>query len=585
MARSTVRLALAQINPLVGDFEANVSKILSFIERSRDFAADVVVFPELSVTGYPPEDLLFKSRFIQDNLRAVEEVARHVRRDQVVVLGCIELADELYNAATIIHDGKVIATYRKNYLPNYGVFDEKRYFHKGSGGLVFKVGQVRFGVTICEDIWYPGGPARAETIFGDAHVILNLSASPYYLGKTRWREHMVGIRAYDNLAMIAYVNMVGGQDELVFDGGSFVVDENGSVIARAKSFDEDLLIIDVDIGSIVRARLRDIRRREDKLELGFVECTDVRFLDLDGFETTEPKPKVDNRVSPPLDQVEELYLALVLATRDYVHKNKMKEVVVGLSGGIDSSLVACIAVDAVGKENVVGVSMPGPFSSEHSFEDAKKLADNLGIRFLRIPITSVYNEYLKTFAPVFDGLPFDVTEENLQARIRGNTLMALSNKFGWLVLTTGNKSESATGYSTLYGDTAGGFAVIKDVYKTMVYRLARYVNEKNHKEIIPERVFTKPPSAELRENQTDQDRLPPYDLLDAVLELYLENEMDPGEIVRLGFSSDVVAKVVRMVEMNEYKRRQTPPGPKVSKRAFGRDRRVPITNGFRGWLF
>lgn len=577
-----IRLALAQINPTVGDIEGNKNKILNYIKNALEYNADVILFPELSVPGYPPEDLLFKPHFITENIRAVEEIAAQVPDRTVVLVGFVDEDSDIYNAAAVISGGKVHAVYRKNYLPNYGVFDEMRYFQKGSKGLVVDLYGARVGVTICEDIWYPGGPARLESLIGEAQIILNLSASPFYMGKLAWRERMLSVRANDNLAVVAYVNCIGGQDELVFDGASLVVNEKGEVIGRAKQFEEDLLIVDVDLVDINKARLKDPRRRQDKHILKS-SCEELEMVSIP-IRYHEEKLRIENRIEAPLDTVAEVYNALVLSTRDYIHKNGMKKAVIGLSGGIDSSLVACIAVDALGCENVIGVSMPGPFSSHHSKEDAKILAENLGIKYLTIPITDIYNTYLKTLQPVFEGMPFDITEENLQARIRGVILMALSNKFGWIVLTTGNKSESSTGYSTLYGDTAGGYSVIKDVYKTFVYKLAEYVNKKAGKEIIPKRVFEKAPSAELRENQTDQDKLPPYETLDQILKLYVEEDHSINDIIEEGFDEGTVRKVAWMVDTNEYKRRQTPPGPKITHRAFGKDRRLPITNAFKEWI-
>ncbi|ANE41260.1 NAD synthetase [Fervidobacterium ngatamarikiense] len=575
-----VRIALAQINTTVGDIEGNKQKIIEFIKQAVSYNADVLLFPEMSITGYPPEDLLFKTHFIQDNIKALEEIAQIVPKSLIAVVGFVDIDGDIYNAAAVINNGKVVAKYHKNYLPNYGVFDEMRYFQKGNKALVIQFGDVRMGITICEDIWYPGGPARAEALYGDAQILANISASPHYQKKLEWREKMLSTRANDNLAIVAYVNLVGGQDELVFDGASLVLDESGKVLARGKQFEEDLLVVDVDVEMVNKARLKDPRRRQDKLVVTKEDLETLEIVTIP-FETKTQRKEITNRIEPALSEVEEVYNALVVSLRDYMRKNGMKEAVIGLSGGIDSSLVACIAVDAIGKENVIGVSMPGPFSSEHSKEDARLLAENLGIRFLTIPIVEVYNTFLETLKPIFRDLPFDTTEENLQARIRGVILMALSNKFGWLVLTTGNKSESATGYSTLYGDTAGGYAVIKDVYKTMVYKLSEYVNQKAGREIIPQRVFIKPPSAELRENQTDQDKLPPYEILDQILELYVEEDMSVEEIVNLGFEEKTVREVAKMVNVNEYKRRQTPPGPKVTRRAFGKDRRLPITNGYR----
>lgn len=577
----TLRVALAQINATVGDIEGNARKIADGIEQAKEVRADIVAFPELSVTGYPPEDLLFKPHFIVRNREAVWELARRVPKSLVAVVGFVDEDGDLFNAAAILHDGEVVAVYHKHYLPNYGVFDEFRYFRQGTEGLVLALGDVRIGITICEDIWYPGGPARAEALLGDAHVLVNISSSPYHMGKLAWRERMLGVRANDNLAAIAYVNLVGGQDELVFDGASLIVNELGEVIARGKQFAEDFLVADIDLVNILRTRLHDPRRRLDKQVLQ-EQQERVSVVPLP-FEPSEPKPSIEPRIEEPLPRVAEVYWALVSGTRDYLHKNGMSDAVIGLSGGIDSSLTCCIAVDALGREHVTGVAMPGPYSSQHSLEDAEALARNLGIRFLVVPITGVFESFLQALRDAFKGLPSDVTEENLQARIRGTILMALSNKFGWLVLTTGNKSEGSTGYCTLYGDTAGGFAVLKDVYKTLVYELAHYVNEKAGREIIPKRVFEKPPSAELRPGQVDQEKLPPYPLLDAILQAYVEEDKSVLDIVAMGYDEATVRKVAWMVDSSEYKRRQFAPGPKITHRAFGKDRRLPITNRFREW--
>ncbi len=578
----TLRVALAQINATVGDIEGNVHKIAEGIEKAKEVRADIVAFPELAVTGYPPEDLLLKPHFVAKNIEAVRELATQVPRSLVAVVGFVDEAEDLFNAAAVLHDGQIVAVYRKHYLPNYGVFDEFRYFQQGEEPLVLVLNGVRIGITICEDIWYPGGPARAEALVGDACLLLNISSSPYHMGKLAWRERMLAVRANDNLAAVAYVNLVGGQDELVFDGASLVVNEQGEVIARAKQFEEDFLVADIDLVGIARARLHDPRRRQDKRSAGAGDWGKVKVVPLP-FEPAQPKPIVEPRVEKPLPLVAEVYWALALGTRDYLHKNGMTDAVIGLSGGIDSSLTCCIAVDALGHEHVTGVAMPGPYSSQHSLEDAEALACNLGIRFLVIPITDVFEAFLRTLSEAFRGMPHDVTEENLQARIRGTILMALSNKFGWLVLTTGNKSEGSTGYCTLYGDTAGGFGVLKDVYKTLVYDLARYVNEKAGREIIPRRVFEKPPSAELRPGQVDQEKLPPYELLDQILQRYVEEDRSVADIVAMGYDEATVRKVAWMVDSSEYKRRQFAPGPKITHRAFGKDRRLPITNRFREW--
>ncbi|WP_041083733.1 NAD+ synthase [Thermotoga profunda] len=579
---NTLRIALAQINTIVGDIEGNTKKIIEKIELAKQMGVDIVAFPELSLTGYPPEDLLFKPHFVAKNKEAVNELAKYVTKSLIAVVGFVDEDSDIYNAAAVINDGKIVAIYHKNYLPNYGVFDEFRYFQRGDKALVVVSNDVRVGITICEDIWYPGGPARLETLIGDAQVLINISSSPYHSGKLTWRERMLSVRANDNLAVVAYVNLVGGQDELVFDGASLIVNEQGEVIARAKQFEEDFLVADLDLNNIERSRLRDPRRRQDKKALGQEIFEKVQIVNIT-CERTRSKPYIEKRVEKHLDSVAEVYQALVVGTRDYLRKNKMTDAVIGLSGGMDSSLVCCIAVDALGSEHVTGVLMPGPYSSDHSLEDARILAENLGIKYLIIPINDVFQSFLSCLKPVFKDLPFDITEENLQARIRGMILMALSNKFGWLVLTTGNKSESSTGYCTLYGDTAGGFAVIKDVYKTFVYELGEYVNKKYGREIIPRRVFEKAPSAELKPNQTDQDKLPPYPLLDCILKAYVEEDRSVADIISMGYDELTVRKVAWMVDSSEYKRRQLAPGPKITHRAFGKDRRLPITNYFREW--
>lgn len=578
---NTLRVGLAQINSTVGDIEGNVEKILEKLELAQQFSVDVVAFPELVITGYPPEDLLFKRHFIDQNKKALEKIAKYVPKSMIAVVGFVDENSDIFNAAAVLNNGSIVAVYRKNYLPNYGVFDEFRYFQHGDKALVISFCNARIGVTICEDIWYPGGPARIEALLGDAHLLLNISSSPYHSGKLSWKERMLAVRANDNLAAIAYVNLVGGQDELIFDGASLIVDEQGEIISRAKQFEEDFLIGDIDLVGIERSRLHDPRRRQDK-RVWSQEIAKLNIVNIP-FEPIENKPDIKSRIENPLPRVAEVYHALVLGTRDYLKKNGIKNVVIGLSGGIDSALTCCIAVDALGPDHVTGVSMPGPYSSTHSLEDAELLAKNLNIRYLVIPINEIYETFLKSLKPVFGDLPFDVAEENIQARIRGVILMALSNKFGWLVLTTGNKSESSTGYCTLYGDTAGGFAVLKDVYKTLVYELSEYVNQKAQKEIIPQRVFEKPPSAELRFGQVDQDKLPPYPLLDSILKAYVEDDRSVSEIVPAGYDETTVRKVAWMVDSSEYKRRQLAPGPKITYRAFGKDRRLPITNQFREW--
>jgi len=569
------RVGLAQINSTVGDFEGNVRKIVDAIERARALGCGLVAFPELAITGYPPEDLLFKPAFIEENLRALEEVTR-ATRGLTAVVGFVDKRDDIFNAAAVLHDGARAGVYHKQYLPNYGVFDENRYFQAGTDAPVFTAGEMTFAVNICEDIWYPTGPGTLQALAG-AELVVTINASPYHAGKAHFREKMVATRAADDLVCLAFVNLVGGQDELVFDGASLIVNEHGELVARARQFEEDFVVADLDLEAVFRARLHDSRRRKEKLRAGGT----VSRVVLPGLPAPADAPPLPPREVTPLERVEEVYRALVLGTRDYVRKNGFTRVVIGLSGGIDSSLVAAVAVEALGRENVTGVTMPSPYTSAGTRRDSGRLAKNLGIEFLSIPITPVLNAYRRALAKAFKGLKEDVTEENLQARIRGNLLMALSNKFGWLVLTTGNKSEYSVGYTTLYGDMAGGFAVIKDVPKTLVYEVTRKVNELAGREVVPASVFERAPSAELRPNQTDQDTLPPYAALDAILEGYVEEDRGVKDLVAHGHAEDTVRRVLAMVNRNEYKRRQAPIGVKITPRAFGRDWRLPIVNRFR----
>lgn len=572
----TLRLALAQINSTVGDLQGNGDKIIRYLEEARKFGADLVVFPELAIPGYPPEDLLLKSQFISDNLAQLERIS-HSTKGIAAIVGFVDARDDLYNAAAFLADGQRAGVYHKNYLPNYGVFDENRYFKEGKESPIFILGNKAIGVNICEDIWYPNGPAVAQARAG-AEVIINISASPYRASKREQREKMLSTRASDNLVALAYTNVIGGQDELVFDGASLAFNERGDLIARGKQFQEDLIVVDLNLESVFRSRLHDPRRRKERVSLEEeVGLAKAERIEIPPFEVSFKKPRLKANQIKPLESIAEIHDALVLGTKDYVEKNGFKKVVIGLSGGIDSSLVAVLATEALGSQNVVGVSMPSRFSSEASNVDAATLARNLGIKYVTIPIEDVYRSYLSTLQKPFEGTATGVAEENIQARIRGNLLMALSNKFGWLLLTTGNKSEYATGYCTLYGDMAGGFALIKDVPKTLVYNLSRYINDKERKEIIPQRALTREPTAELRANQKDSDTLPPYEELDPILELYVEEDKSPQEIIASGYKPEVVTRVVRMVDGNEYKRRQAPPGIKITPRAFGKDRRLPIT--------
>jgi NAD+ synthase (glutamine-hydrolysing) len=570
-----LRLALAQIDSRVGDIEGNVAKIVERIAQARDARAELVLFPELAITGYPPEDLLLKEHFLLAAGEAVAELAREAE-GIVALVGFPERADDVHNALAVLAEGELKAVYRKSVLPNYGVFDEQRYFQVGEGGAVLQLGDARLGLTICEDIWTPGPPFSDEALAG-APLILNASASPYHAGKGVERERMLIQRARDNLAAVAFCNLVGGQDELVFDGHSLLLDHEGTVLARAPQFAEALTVASVDLQAAMTARLRDTRLRKPVA----AALPEVRRLgDLVRREDAgDDTPGGD--VTPLLEPEAEVYAALVLGTRDYVEKNGFDRVVIGLSGGIDSTLTLLIAVDALGADRVITVTMPSRYSSSGTRDDAKVLADNLGVELREIAIGPAMEAYDELLATHFEGREPDITEENLQARIRGNLLMALSNKFGWLVLTTSNKSENSVGYSTLYGDSAGGFAVIKDVPKTLVYRLTDFRNARDDDHPVPRSIIDRPPSAELRDDQRDADSLPDYDVLDGILQAYIEDDADPEQLERAGFPRDAVDRVIELVDRAEYKRRQAPPGIKITPRAFGRDRRMPITNAYR----
>jgi NAD+ synthase (glutamine-hydrolysing) len=589
-----LRLGLAQINATVGDLDGNFQKILAYVERARALGVDVLAFPEMVITGYPPEDLLLKPSFIETAIARTRDLLPHTA-GMTVIVGTVDRDVDLYNAAAVLHDGRWVGSYRKRYLPNYGVFDENRYFMPGTRNPVFVRDRTVIGLSICEDIWYAGGPLQEQVIRGGAEVVINLSASPYHAGKAQGRRRMLCTRAADNLAVVCYANLVGGQDEILYDGNSLIVDEQGQVLAEGEMFAEDLVVADVELDAVFNARLHDPRlRKERALDSG--ESTPRIELPMSATPSRSEagvgeggnggtatalatKPSlVLHAAEEPRELVAEIYQALVLGTRDYVHKNGFEAAVLGLSGGVDSALCACIAADAIGPSHVVAVAMPSPYTSSASKEDAECLARALGLRFYSIPILDAYEATQRALAPAFSGRPPDTAEENLQARIRGNLLMALSNKFGWLVLTTGNKSEISTGYSTLYGDMAGGFAVLKDVYKTMVYQLAQHRNGRGQTPLIPERTLTRPPSAELKADQTDLDTLPPYDVLDPILRFYVEEDRSVKEIAGLGYDEALVRRVIRMVDRAEYKRRQSPPGIKISPRAFGKDRRLPITN-------
>jgi NAD+ synthase (glutamine-hydrolysing) len=565
-----VRIAACQINTVVGDLDGNLAAIMRALDEAEAAGCDIAAFPELALTGYPPEDLVLKPGFINDNLEALEKLAARTEECAVIV-GFVDAGRDLYNAAAVCAFGSVQGVYHKRLLPNYAVFDEQRYFAPGTGELsLFRIAGVRVGVSICEDAWSPTGPIAAQSE-GGAELVVNINASPYYAGRLAERERMLATRATDASCALLYVNQVGGQDELVFDGASLVFDANGDLVARGPQFTEDRLIVDVDVKPVFRKRLLDPRGRASGEPLPEV---------LISSERQSQEEAVPPQITEPLASVAEVYEALVLGTRDYVRKNGFTDVVIGMSGGVDSSLVAVIAVDALGAEHVHGVSMPSRYSSEGSKDDARQLADALGIDFRVIPIEPAHSAFVEMLRPSFADLPEDLAEENIQSRARGVTLMALSNKFGWLVLATGNKSEMATGFSTIYGDMVGGYAVIKDVRKTLVYELCRERNRR--RAVIPEPVLTKPPSAELRPGQRDDQSLPPYDELDPILEAYIEDDLTAGELVQAGYDPALVRRIVTLVDRAEYKRRQAPPGVRVTPKAFGKDRRLPITNRYTG---
>ena len=582
---------MVQMNPTVGDIAGNVRQITGWLREAKKAKADLVSFPELAITGYPPEDLLLKPCFVADNRRALQEIARHCR-GLAAVVGYVSQSDgidpkparssvvqagahELYNAAAVIADRTLVTTYCKWYLPNYGVFDESRYFHPGKRLPLIRLRGTVVGVNICEDVWLPDGPTGFLAAAG-AEVIVNINASPFHLGKSRVREQMLATRARENGVLLTYTNAVGGQDELVFDGNSVILDHQGEVIARGKAFEEDFIVADLNMEPVVRARRTG---RKKLLPKRLASVVEVYAAPLPSVQ--KASARMVPAVASGLEQLEEVYLALTLGVRDYVRKNGFTRVMIGLSGGVDSALTAVIAVDALGAKNVEGLFMPSPYTSQDSYEDVAELGTRLAISVRTIPITTLFDHYRQTLAETFEGHEPDTTEENLQARIRGNLLMAFSNKFGHLVLTTGNKSEMSVGYATLYGDMAGGFAVIKDVPKTMVYDLSRLRNLRGATPVIPKRTLDRPPTAELRPNQKDEDSLPPYEILDPILQAYVEEDRSLEEIVEAGFDRATVARVMKMVDGSEYKRRQAPIGIKITHRALGKDRRMPITNGYR----
>jgi NAD+ synthase (glutamine-hydrolysing) len=574
-----VRIALAQMNSVVGDIDGNRDRIVERLGEAREAGADLVLFPELAVTGYPPEDLLLRPGFVRAAAQSLEAIAREAKG--IVALVGVPIFDrDLYNACAVCAGGEVVARYRKRFLPNYGVFDEDRYFASGRDLLLLELGETIVGVTVCEDIWQPGPPATDLAIAG-AELIVNISASPFHVGKDREREEMIVQRARDNVAYFAFVNMVGGQDELIFDGHSCVIDDEGEVLARAPGFEESLLVVDVDPEAVMGRRLRDVRRRALARERDEDPPVSIVHVGTPRTQGEGNGKRYPGMLAPVLGDLEQMRQALELGLRDYVDKNGFSEVVIGVSGGIDSALTAALAVEALGPERVHLVSMPSRYSSEATRADARRLAELLGADFREIPIESVVEAYHAVLAESFAGREHDLAEENLQARIRGTNLMALSNKFGWLLVATGNKSELSVGYATLYGDMAGGFALLKDVFKTDVFRLARHLNERGGRELIPSSTIERAPSAELRADQLDQDSLPPYPELDRVLEAYVELDRSLEELSQDGFDPDVVQRAVAMVDRAEYKRRQAPPGVKLRPKAFGRDRRTPITNRWR----
>ena len=574
----SLRVALAQINTTVGDLEGNRALILDAAQRAAGQGADLVAFPELAITGYPPEDQLLRASFIEEAQQSLERLAEEARGLPPLIVGCVRFDRHLYNSAAVLHDGEIVATYDKIHLPNYGVFDEDRYFYAGETPLVVTIAGVAVGITICEDAWYPAGPISDEAIAG-ARVVVNINASPFHAGKTRDRERMLATRASDNTVALAYVNQVGGQDELVFDGNSLIFDATGQVLARGASMSEDLVIADIPIEAVVQRQLHDSRLRQMRKGL-FMFSGEVDVSLDPGREPV--RPMLAPRDNTPAEMLAETYNALVVGTRDYVRKSGFERVFVALSGGIDSAIVGAIAVDALGAEHVTGVSLPSRYSSEGSIGDAVDLARRLGIPLISMPIEGLHAAALDTLAQEFGAGDAGTAGENVQSRIRGLLVMALSNHTPRsMVLTTGNKSEYACGYATLYGDMVGGFAVIKDVPKTLVWALARYRNTVS--QVIPQASIDKPPSAELRPDQLDVDSLPPYEVLDPIIEAYVEDDLSLPSIVALGHDEAIAKRVIDMVNRNEYKRRQSPPGVKITPRAFGRDRRLPLATRYRGY--
>ena len=584
-----LRVGIAQINVTVGDFKGTEKKLLENIEKAKSESVQLLVFPELAICGYPAKDLIYRKDFVEENSKVLYKIIPETA-GMIVVLGFLHLEDnDLYNAAAIIHDEKLVGVQHKIHLPNYGVFDEYRYFQTGNESHLFSTDVVKFGVNICEDIWISGYPIKSQVLSG-AELIVNVSASPFHAGKFKLRRNMLSTRASDNIVFIAFNNLVGGQDELVFDGRSMIIDHLGEVVETGKGFEEDLLWVDIDLDECISQRLKNPRHREDYRQLvemdkklGIIESSGTTNIPSEFqpakytfFQASSHR----NNDSSDDETYDEILKALCLGTKDYVMKNSFKKIIIGISGGIDSALTAVIAKYALGSENVIGVLMPSEITSSENIEDAKKLAGSLGIKLIEIPINSLFSTYTETLKSYFSGKAIDITEENIQSRIRGNILMALSNKFGYLLLATGNKSEASVGYATLYGDMCGGLSVISDIPKTTVYKLCYYINKKGENEVIPERILTKAPSAELKADQKDTDSLPDYDILDQILHQYIELDRTPSEIAASGFDMDIVLDVIRRVDNAEFKRKQAAPGIKITPKAFGSDRRFPITNKF-----
>lgn len=575
-----MNIALAQINVNVGDFEKNALKILNFSWEAYRSGADVIVFPELALCGYPPEDLLLKKSFISEQMETLNKLISGLP-DCLILLGCAyPEKNALYNSAAIIYKKEFVSFYKKINLPNYGVFDEKRYFNAGNEPLVLQINSATIGIQICEDIWIEDSVTEAESFLGDAEIIINLSSSPYHLGKGSLRIETIRKMARKVKSEIYYCNLVGGQDELVFDGESIVVNEDGDLILKGEKFKEDLIIHSSDSNSLCKKRFNDLDFKERKKN--FSTNLQIKTIKLEKMELNKNKIEKGKlkKISENISQEEEVYNALKLGLYDYVKKNGFEKVIFGLSGGIDSALAALIAMDTLGSENVNCLFMPSRFTSKESYQDAYKIAENLKINLIEISIEETFKAFLEVLKAHFYKFPANETEENIQARIRGLILMAFSNKFGYLVLSTGNKSEYSVGYCTLYGDMVGGFALLKDVPKTLVYKLVRWRNQKESFSLIPERVIERPPTAELKENQKDQDTLPPYDLLDEIIHLYIEEDLSTAEIIQRGFEKEIVEKVVKAIDKAEYKRRQAPPGIKITPKAFGKDRRMPITHKY-----